>query len=463
MAIDYPAATVRQLRAALDAREVSAEELAQAAIARIERLDGPINAVVVRDFERALATARAADMAIRAGERAPLLGVPMTVKESFGVAGLPHTWGSEMFREVVAVEDAVAVSRLKAAGAVILGKTNVPPMLADWQSTNPLFGRTCNPWDLTRSPGGSSGGSAAALAAGYAPLEFGSDIGGSIRVPAAFCGVFGHKPSYKLVPMRGHGPPALEGEDAPLAVVGPLARTAEDLALALDVVAGPDEDMAIAYRLALPAPRQTRLSGFRVLILDRHPAAATDGAILSALNGLADELARAGARVVRSHPDLPDLGAAMDAYLGLLNSVVSRGRPDAEPISAHAYLDCLDAQNRVRAKWAQVFGDVDVVLAPVFGALAFPHTDLAWGERGLLIDGAKTPYGVQLAWPSVALFGALPATVFPAGLSDTGLPVGLQAIGPFLEDRTSLAFAAAVERELGRGFTAPPLQALEPA
>ncbi|HEX2562132.1 amidase family protein, partial [Phenylobacterium sp.] len=311
----YPAATVRQLRAALDAREVSAEELAEAAIARIERLDGPINAVVVRDFERARATARAADMALRAGERMPLLGVPMTVKESFGVAGLPHTWGAEWFREMTAAEDAVTVSRLKAAGAVILGKTNVPPMLADWQSNNPIWGRTCNPWDLTRSPGGSSGGSAAALAAGYVPLEFGSDIGGSIRVPAAFCGVFGHKPSYKLVPTRGHGLPGLEGEEAPLAVVGPLARTAEDLALALDIVAGPDVDMAVGYRLALPAPRQTKLSGFRVLILDRHPAAATDGAILSALSGLADELSRAGARVVRGHPDLPDLGAAMEAYL----------------------------------------------------------------------------------------------------------------------------------------------------
>jgi amidase len=461
--VDYPTATVRQLRAALQARDVGAEELAEAAIARIERLDGAINAVVVRDFERARATARAADTAIRAGQQAPLLGVPMTVKESFGLAGLPHTWGAEMFRQTVAVEDAVAVSRLKGAGAVILGKTNVPPMLADWQSVNPIWGRTCNPWDLTRSPGGSSGGSAAALAAGYAPLEFGSDIGGSIRVPAAFCGVFGHKPSYKLVPTRGHGPPGLEGEEVPLAVVGPLARTADDLALALDIVAGPDTDMAGAYHLKLPPPRQTRLDGFRVLILDRHLAAATDAAILSALNGLADELSRAGATVVRSHPDLPDLAGDMSAYLSLLNSVVSRGAPDAQPISAHAYLDALDAQHRARAKWAQVFRDVDVVLAPVFGSPAFPHTDGRWAERSLLIDGAQTPYGAQLAWSSLALFGALPATVFPAGLTADRLPIGLQAIGPFLEDRTPLAFAAAVEGELGRTFQPPPLEALEPA
>ncbi|MDD3838898.1 MAG: amidase family protein [Phenylobacterium sp.] len=461
--VDYPYATVRQLRAALDAREVGAEELARAAIARIERLDGPINAVVIRDFERALAAARAADQALAAGERAPLLGVPMTVKESFGVAGLPHTWGAEGFRELTAAEDAVAVSRLKSAGAVILGKTNVPPMLADWQSANAIWGRTSNPWDLTRSPGGSSGGSAAALAAGFVPLEFGSDIGGSIRVPAAFCGVFGHKPSYKLVPSRGHGLPGLEGEEAPLAVVGPLARTAEDLTLALDLVAGPDSDMAHAYRLELPPPRRPGLSGMRVLILDRHPAAATDGPILAALHGLGDELARVGATVLRSHPDLPDLTEATNAYLSLLNSVITRGRPDAQPISAHAYLDALDVQHRTRARWAAVFREVDIVLAPVFGSTAFPHTDAPWGERSLTIDGAETPYGAQLAWPSVALFGALPATAFPAGLSPQGLPIGLQAIGPFLEDRTPLAFVAAVERELGRTFQPPPLEALQPA
>lgn len=461
--IDYASATVGRIRAALDAGEVTAEGLADAAIARIERLDGPINAVVIRDFERAKAAARAADAAIQAGERAPLLGVPMTVKESFGLAGLPHTWGAEWFRDMTAAQDAVVVMRLKAAGAVILGKTNVPPMLADWQSVNPIWGRTHNPWNLSRSPGGSSGGSAAALAAGYVPLEFGSDIGGSIRVPAAFCGVFGHKPSYKLVPSRGHGLPGLEGEEPPLAVVGPLARSADDLALALDVVAGPDADTAGAWRLALPAARQSRLGGFRVLILDRHPTAATDGAILTALNSLADELARLGARVVRDHPDLPDLADDMSAYLSLLNSVVSRGRPDASPISAHAYLDALDAQHRTRARWAQVFRDVDVVLAPVFGTPAFPHDERPWGERALVIDGVETPYGAQLAWPSLALFGNLPATVFPAGLAPSGLPIGLQAIGPYLEDRTPLAFAAAVERELGRVFRPPPLDALQPA
>jgi len=190
---EYARAGAREMAAALAARQVSAAELFEAAVARIEAVDGPINAVVVRDFDRAREAAKTADAALARGERGPLLGVPMTVKEAFNVAGLPTTWGLEASKDWIASEDAVVVTRLKAAGAVIVGKTNVPPHLADWQSANGVYGRTNNPHDLTRSPGGSSGGSAAALAAGMVPLEFGSDIGGSIRIPSAFCGVFGHK------------------------------------------------------------------------------------------------------------------------------------------------------------------------------------------------------------------------------------------------------------------------------
>ncbi|HEV7383457.1 MAG TPA: amidase family protein, partial [Phenylobacterium sp.] len=265
-------ASAADLVAALAARRVSALELADEAIARIEARDGPINAVVVRDFGRAREAARAADAALARGERRPLLGLPMTVKESHNVAGLPTTWGFEPFKDFVAPADSVGVSRLKAAGAVILGKTNVPPWLADYQSSNPIYGRTGNPHDPTRTPGGSSGGSAAALAAGMIPLEFGSDIGGSIRMPAHFCGVYGHKPSYNLVPLRGHSPPYVpDGAGIVLAVVGPLARTAADLGLALDVLAGPDEDEATGYRLALPPPRHARLADYRVLLVDDHP------------------------------------------------------------------------------------------------------------------------------------------------------------------------------------------------
>ena len=241
---DYATAGAGEMAAALADRSVSAVELFDAAVARIERLDGPINAVVVRDFDRARDTAREADAALARGERRPLLGVPMTVKEAFNVAGLPTTWGLPAAKDWIAPTDATGVARLKGAGAVILGKTNVPPFLSDWQSANPVYGRTNHPLDPTRVPGGSSGGSAAVLATGMAPLEFGSDIGGSIRVPSAFCGVFGHKPSYNLVPQRGHTPPGTDGVGPPLNVVGPMARSVADLVLALNVTAGPADEEA---------------------------------------------------------------------------------------------------------------------------------------------------------------------------------------------------------------------------
>ena len=328
MAVDYPTASAAALAAALAAGEVSALELFETAVARIEALDGPINAVVVRDFERARAAALAADAALARGERAPLLGVPMTVKEAFHIPGLPTTWGLAPFKTWTPPYEATGVSRLKAAGAVILGKTNVPPFLADWQSDNPVYGRTNNPLDLGRSPGGSSGGSAAALAAGFVPLEFGSDIGGSIRIPAHFCGVFGHKPSYGVIPLTGHAPPPFTAPGAPpeFAVVGPLARTAADLDLALSVLAGPDGEAAKAYRLALPPPRAQRIADFRVLVLDRHPLAEVDDEVVGVLHALAERLERAGAKVARASERLPDLAAAHGGYMTMLGTIMAGGR-----------------------------------------------------------------------------------------------------------------------------------------
>jgi amidase len=253
--------TVGQLVAALVAKQVSASELTDHCIKRIEALDGQLNAVVVRDFERARAAAREADAALARGERRPLLGVPMTVKESFNVAGLPTTWGIPQAKDWRPAADAVTVERLKASGAIILGKTNVPIWLAESQTYNAIYGTTNNPWDVARTPGGSSGGSAAALAAGFAALELGSDIGGSLRAPANYCGVYAHKPTHGLIPTRGHVPPQAEALPVvvDLAVVGPMARSAADLSLAFDVLAGPDEPDAIAYRLALPPPRHADL------------------------------------------------------------------------------------------------------------------------------------------------------------------------------------------------------------
>lgn len=453
---DLAEATAGRTVQAIAEGQISALEATDAAIARIEARDGAINAVVVRDFDRARAAAKTADAAIARGERRPLLGVPMTVKEANWVAGLPTTWGMAHWKDWKAPVDGVGIARLRAAGAIILGKTNVPPMLGDFQSDNPVYGRTNNPWDLARTPGGSSGGGAAALAAGMVPLEFGSDIGGSIRIPAGFCGVYGHKPSYGVVPLRGHTPPGLEGVDVPVAVVGPMARTAADLELALGVLAGPDEGEAVGYRLAFPPPRHDRLSDYRVLILDHHPLAATDDEIVAALDTLGDRLEALGARVDRQTGLMPDLSEAQGVYAAILNTAMTRGQPGARPPSSHEWMGLLDAQLAIRRQWARLFEGFDVVLAPTLGTLAFPHDNTPDpGARALMINGERTYYFSQVAWSGVATLGHLPATAAPMGLSRGGLPMGVQIIGPYLEDRTTIAFAGLLEREFG-GFVKPP-------
>lgn len=451
--LDYATTSAGDLAAALAAGRVSALELFDAAVKAIETKDGPINAVVVRDFDRALAAAKAADAALARGERRPLLGVPMTVKESHNIAGLPTTWGLAPFKGWTPRADSTGVTRLKAAGAVILGKTNVPPNLGDWQSVNPVYGRTNNPHDLGRSPGGSSGGGAAALAAGMVPLEFGSDIGGSIRVPAHFCGVYGHKPTHNLVPITGQAPPTLEGPSGGVefGVVGPLARTAEDLGLALGVLAGPEGDDAAAYRLELRPPRATSLKDFRVLVLSAHPIAGTDEEVLAPIQALADRLREAGASVADDSPLVPDLAASHATYMSMLGTIMSRRGPGDGPpaqLDAYAWMNGLDAVARARAAWAQLFRDFDVVLAPPFGTPAFPHIDNPnWAERTLSVNGEAVPYTTQLGWPGVATFPGLPSTCAPIARTKGGLPTGVQIIGPRFEDLTPIAFAALIARE----------------
>ena len=314
---DYEFGTASQLACALREKRISSLELVNRSIARIETLDTRINAVIARDFDKARADAVLADKGLAAGDRRPLLGLPMTVKEAFNVAGLPTTWGLPPFKDFRPPQDALIVTRAKTAGAIVLGKTNVPLLLADYQSYNDIYGTTNNPWDLTRTPGGSSGGSAAALAAGYVPLELGSDIGGSLRVPAVFCGVYAHKPSQGLVPSRGHTPPGVPpGPDhVDLAVVGPMARSAADLSLLLDVIAGPDEPLATGYQLALRPPRHTRLTDFRVLVLNSHPLLPTALAITSAIARLTERLAKSGCSIAHSTPLLPDLSLAGRIYI----------------------------------------------------------------------------------------------------------------------------------------------------
>jgi amidase len=479
---DYRATT--ELVEALQARRISALELTEHVIARIESLDQRLNAVVVRDFDRARDAARRADVALGRGERAPLLGIPMAVKESFNVAGLSTTWGIPTFKGWIAKDDALTVARLKAAGAVILGKTNVPFVLGDWQSYNDIYGRTNNPWDVLRTPGGSSGGSAAALAAGFGSLSLGSDIGGSLRAPAHYCGVYAHKPSLNLVPLRGHIPPGVQPlpYEGDLVVVGPMARNAADLALALDVIAGPDEMRSgTAYRLALPPPRHENLADFRVLVVDTHPLLPTSTAVRSAIDRLSQRLVKAGAKVATESPLLPDLANSARLYMRLLNSflgaywpadlykqvqAMAEGlKPDDQSLSAERlrgtvlshrdWMAADAARGRLRKQWSDLFREWDVVICPSMPTTAFPHdqSEPSWA-RHIEIDGKAYPYLDQLVWPEIATTPGLPATAAPIDRSDSGLPIGVQIVGPYLEDRTTIAFAKLIEREFG-GFVPP--------
>ena len=285
------------------------------------------------------------------------------------------------------------------------------------------------------------------MAAGFVSLELGSDIAGSIRVPSHFCGVFGHKPSFDLVPMRGHARPGADGASAEIAVAGPMARCADDLTLALDILAGPDLDAARAYKLTLPPPRHELLKDYRVLVLDQHPRVTTSTEIRGAIDALADELGRAGVKIARESPLLPDLSAAHTVYMKLLLTIVSREPlPDGHVLTAVEWLELHDERARLVRRYARLFADFDVVLAPTFGSVAFPHIpgESARG-RILTIDGVATKYNQQFAWPGIASLVGLPATVMPIAKARDGLPIGAQIIGPYLEDRTPIAFAAAVE------------------
>jgi amidase len=473
------------LVAALAGKHISSVELTDLAISRIEALDKPINAVVVRDFDRARAAAKAADAALARGETRPLLGLPMTVKEQFNVAGLPTTWGNLKFAHWQPDFDSLVVTRLKAAGAVILGKTNVPFMLQDWQSYNEIYGTTNNPWNLGRTPGGSSGGAAAALAAGFVALELGSDIGGSLRCPAHFCGVFAHKPSLDLVPLRGALPPQVPAfpVHSALAVAGPMARSAADLALELDVLAGPDElSEGVGYKLALPPARHRDLKSFRALIIDSHPLCPTETSVQATLDRLADRLGQAGATISRAGGSVPDLAETTRVYLELLAAGSSANLsadlyqrveaaakslpPDDDSLAAArlrglAFSDrdwilASRTQGRLREQWRRLFTSFDVVLCPPMPTVAFPH-DHSKDKRArrLEIDGKSVPYLDQIVWASMATLLGLPATVAPVERSKDGLPIGVQIVGPYLEDRTTIAFAGLIEREFG-GFVAPP-------
>jgi amidase len=444
--------------------KISALECTELAIREIEVRDREINSVVVRAFEAARAAALEADRLLASGARLPFLGVPVTIKESFDVAGLPTSWGLAAFRNAIASEDAASVARLRKAGAIILGKTNVSEGLDGWNADNPVYGRTCNPLNMDWTPGGSSAGAAAAVAAGLSAFDIGSDLGGSIRVPAHFCGIYGHNSTAGLIPLRGH---VLNGRKARLDMSspGPVARSARDLALGLSVLAGPDDDESTGYRLDLPAPRHDDIASFRVLVLDSHPCVATDPELRAAVASFASELAASGAQVRNAQGIVPDLASALDVYVRLLAGVmglgqtleaaqklqarvaalslndtsISAARLRASIISHAGWLVANEERIKLRWQWREVFRDVDVVICPPAPVVALSHAEAA--SETILIDGIRTNRGDQVAWASVATVAGLPATVIPYSRTKDGRPLGIQIIGPYLEDYTPIRLA----------------------
>ena len=484
---------LHQLSAGALARAIAAGEIGSRAaldhyLERIERLGRPINAVIALDVETARERADAADAAIARGESwGPLHGVPMTVKDTYEVRGLPTVVGEPKLRDYVSDRDAVAVARLRAAGAVIFGKTNTPRLAQDVQTSNPVHGTTHNPWNHDRTPGGSSGGAAAALAAGLSALEIGSDLAGSIRTPASWCGVYGHKASYGLIPMRGHvpGPPGTRAEPD-LCVAGPLARSADDLGLALEVLAGPDAVDATVWSARLPAPGPTTFGDFRVAHCFDHAFCPVASAVRQRLEDALETARRAGARVA-AIDDLPGgFETGYDTYDRLLNGMVGAAIPDKlyakarrgarflglagrdkgpgtlasftrrATTSHRDWMVANEARHRLRETWHEFFRDCDVLLLPsvCVPAIAHDHSGNVLSRR-IDVDGRSRGYTDLFRWIAPATVAGLPATSAPVGVTAAGLPVGLQIVADYGRDTTAIAFAQHLAAAMG-GFSAPP-------
>jgi amidase len=483
-------ASAAEQAAAIAEGQISSEELVRAYLDRISAYNPNLNALVTMDAEAALAEARRRDRQLAAGGLAgPLHGLPISVKDALTVAGMRSTGGIPRYAEHVPDRDAEAVGRVREAGGVILGKTNMPTANADFQSRNPVFGISNNPWDRSRTPGGSCGGGGAAVAAGLSSLELGSEIGGSLRIPAHFCGLYAHKSSFRTCPMTGHIPPGPEspGRDVSefdLAVIGGIARSSADLELLLQSLAGPPAEEARAWSLVFPPPRATELEKFRIAAWFDDPFAPLDGEVGAVLDQFVDRLEAEGAEVDRA-PALPTgLRNLHEVYEALLfaafggdpnNSILSpqsaayfllhaARHPRGQASRARKYMeqkhkkwfDFDRHRFQLLAKWQPFFDSYDVLLMPITGTVAPPHHNMdhnAWG-RSITVNGRRRNYFEQSAWNGVANLLRSPATAVPAGRTKAGLPVGLQIMGPAYEDLTTLAFASCVEHRIG-GFVSP--------
>jgi amidase len=477
-----PFRSAKELAAEIRRKKVGCLELLDFYLSRVEKHNPALNAIIAMDVEGARKRARAADRALaRKQVWGPLHGVPMTIKESYDVVGMPTTWGVPELKDNYPARNALAVDRLLGAGVVLFGKTNVPIYLADYQSYNAIYGTTNNPWDLSRAPGGSSGGSAAALAAGLTGIEAGSDIGSSIRNPAHYCGVYGHKPTWGIVPPRGQALPGRLSQ-TDISVIGPLGRSAEDLEIGLGVMAGPDEIDAAGYRLALPAPPQKTLRDFKIAVMLTDPNSEVDDEVQGRVQAVAEYLAKKRAKVSdRARPGI-DTREAQRVYIHLLRAATSGRQTQDEfeknlqaaggldradesyyarmlrgSTSSHRdWLAANEARHKMRWKWAEFFKEHDLLLCPAAASAAFPHDQKGerW-ERTIEVNGRRVPTTDQLFWAGYPGMAYLPSTVAPAGFTKAGLPVGVQIVGPQYGDRACIQMARLLEREY-QGFVPPP-------
>lgn len=473
-----------QIAADIKEQRITARQVLEFFLHRIASLNPQINAVVAIDEECALARADEADIAASNGEDwGPLHGVPLTIKDAFCTQGLVTTGGMPDYSEYVPTKNALAVQRYIDAGAIVFGKTNVPFMSSDIQSFNDVYGVTNNPWDILRTCGGSSGGAAAAMAAGLTPLELGSDIGGSIRTPCHFNGVYGHKPSFGIVPQRGHLPPGentLSNTD--LSVVGPLATCVSDLEGALDIMVGAAPEDASTWRIALPKASFSKISTLRVAVWSDDKFCPVDAEIVASIESAGATLAKLGAMVdPKARPNF-DPEANHVNFIQLLMAAMGGGMPDSvhdmaakavaaadpadmsEPLlqmrgislSHKAWLKQNERRLRIQKIWGEFFEEYDVLLCPCAHVPAFPHDHQAsMDSRRLQVNGQERPYMELMRWAGLTLNAYLPATAAPIGQTRSGLPIGVQIVARNMGDKTSLAVAKILEQH-HRSFIPPP-------
>jgi amidase len=474
-----PFRSATALAALIRQKKIGAQELLDLYLARIDKYNPRVNAIVAMDIAGARQRARAADAALAKGEVwGPLHGVPVTIKDSFDVAGLPSTWGVPELKDRRPVSNAQAVQRYIDAGAVVFGKTNVAAYLIGWATVNDVYGTTSNPFDLERSPGGSSGGAAAALAAGLTGLELGVDFGGGVRCVAHYCGIYGHKPTYGITNSDGHVMPGLANKPD-LAVTGPLARSSDDLELALSLISGPEPEDAPAWHLKLPPPRTTKTGDLRVAVMREDASFPVDTEVQDRIQAAADFFARKGARVSDKARPAFDNAAAFRIFGGLLMAGLTRRKNDeafwsrlshlrarfmttddhgkaVERVFTHAdWLEMDAAREALRRAWKAFFADWDILLCPAAPTVAVPHDPKhAWHERKVVVKGRPTSPADPTFWGAFTTVAYLPSTVAPAGLTKSGLPVGVQIVGPHYGDLTCIEVARQLERDFG-GFVPP--------